>query len=154
MLRATDLFFNKMHRKAKKILVIGAGGLAKQMLWDILAFGYLPTFYDDIFVNHNDPFWGHSRYKVVRSSAGHKTFMVGLSDPKKREQITRKFHSLGFNSLGLISSTVHIPLSSKKDRDVVVLRECVIEPFTEIGRGSLLNVGVYFHHNHTMWQFL
>lgn len=121
-----------------KILVFGNGGLAKQLDYDILKLKLSPVYYED-----------NNGINIKK----YKRFILGISNPKIRQSITSKLVKLGLSPYKLISSFAYISDSCKIEENVTILRECIIEPKTNIGYGSLLNLGVYFHHDSACGKF-
>jgi sugar O-acyltransferase (sialic acid O-acetyltransferase NeuD family) len=123
------------------ILVFGNGGLARQLEYDIISLGYIPLFFED------------GQRGSLEDLLPLKSFILGLSKPSIRKDISNRLINLGFLPKVIISPNVHLPYSCSISDNITVLRDSVIEPNVYIGYGTLINVGVFLHHGSHLGEF-
>lgn len=124
-----------------KILVFGTGGLCKQLL------NNSPL--TDNFYLYNDshsyePFF--KKYNVVdKISEDFTHFIVALSGPKNRLNISNSLYSKGLKSFNYIDSS--LPKDILIYDNIIILKNVFIESSVEIKSGTLINVGSQIHHD-------
>ena len=138
------------------MIIVGAGGFAKQLLPSLLRKGILNdcVFYDNV----TEGLGGfiHQNFRTLRSeealkkeiSQENKDYVLAIGNPSLREQMAAKFDSLGGNHVSLI-----YPKSSISDFDtnlasgIIILEGVIIEPSAKIGKGTLINLRSIITHD-------
>jgi sugar O-acyltransferase (sialic acid O-acetyltransferase NeuD family) len=144
------------------MLVIGAGGFAKQLLPVIerLGLSNQVVFYDD-YSNDTTSFISRN-FRVIRSEVelkqyfdlGDLRFVNALGGPANRMLMHQKISKLGAIPTSLID-----PISSISSCDVqigsgcCILQQVVIEPSTCIGDGCLINLNSLITHDVSVGDF-
>ena len=128
---------------SNRVLIIGAGGLAKQCLSTLREkTNYIFTFYDSVSENPND--FGHSSTSILDPSL-YEYYAVCLGSPEYRE-----FFSIALNSLipfPIISDKSIRHDFAKQGKGCIVLENTLIEPYSIIGNQVLLNHGAKVFHD-------
>jgi sugar O-acyltransferase (sialic acid O-acetyltransferase NeuD family) len=124
------------------ILIFGTGGLCKQILNN-------PIIIKEDFYLHND----NNRYEEFfknfkitdKISEKFTHFILAVSGPKNRKDISKKLYEKGLGDYQYIDSF----LSKDVDlgNNIIILKNVFIEPMVKIGSGSLINVGAQLHHD-------
>jgi sugar O-acyltransferase (sialic acid O-acetyltransferase NeuD family) len=144
------------------MLIVGAGGFAKQILPIIERLGLINdvVFYDDC---SNDTISLIARnFRVLRSEKelkeyfllGDWRFVNAVGGPLNRFTIHQKFCNLGAEPMSLID-----PTSSISSYEVTVETGCcimqnvVIEPSSFIGKGCLINLNSLITHDVSIGEF-
>jgi len=144
------------------MLIVGAGGFAKQILPIIERLGLINevVFYDDY---SNDRISLIARnFRVLRSekelkeyfSLGDLRFVNAVGGPINRFNIHQKFRDLGAEPISLID-----PISSISSFEVTIENGCcilqnvVIEPSSTIGKGCLINLNSLITHDVSIGEF-
>jgi sugar O-acyltransferase (sialic acid O-acetyltransferase NeuD family) len=143
------------------MLIIGAGGLAKQMIEDIESSFYENiAFFDDI--TKDSPDFFYNKYKIVKSMDEAKSFLkntdssfsVCISGTKLREQMAKKFQEIGGKLTSVISRDCHI---GKKftilGNGLSILQGVIIENSVTIGDGCLFNLGSIICHDSVIGNY-
>jgi len=143
------------------MLIIGAGGLAKQMIEVIEE-----TFPDESLVFFDDTLSGPTtfinRYRVLKNEPevheyfrkeGNQ-FILAVGGPKNRKMLAEKFINLGGEPHRLLSSHSRY---GKYECEIgpasVILSGCQLESCTEIGYGCLINLNVVITHDSRIGEF-
>jgi len=145
-----------------KILIVGAGGFAKELLEIILQINpnAAVTFYDDVSADAPTRLFG--RFEILRSESEaiayfkneEPKFAIGVGNPLHRQQLFDKFSSLGGTPTSIISPFARIGvIDNKIDIGTCVLTDAVLESENTIGTGSLVHVGALISHNVTVGHF-
>jgi sugar O-acyltransferase (sialic acid O-acetyltransferase NeuD family) len=143
------------------MLVIGAGGLAKQMIElieDSCGEDHL-NFFDD---THSAPDSFLDKYPVIHSfknieqhflDHGNK-FIVAVSGPANRKMFYDKLIEMGGEPVSLLSSNARYGRYQQViGAGSTVLPGCQLESSTTIGRGALLNLNVCVTHDSSVGDF-
>lgn len=144
------------------MLIVGAGGFAKQILPIIERLGLIDTvvFYDD-FSNDTKSLIARN-FQILRSekelkqyfTLGDLRFVNAVGGPLNRFTIHQKFCNLGAEPMSLID-----PTSSISSYEVTVETGCcimqnvVIEPSSFIGKGCLINLNSLITHDVSIGEF-
>jgi len=143
------------------MLVIGAGGFAKEILEDIIGKSSNISFYDD--VSDNDSVFLRNRFSVLRTidaaKAYFKTygyeFTIGIGNPLLRFKMCEKFESIGGQFSSTISSLAKI---GSFDVEVGIgsniLANCTISSSVNIGQGCIIYYGAIITHDCTIGNFV
>ncbi|MDA3867649.1 MAG: NeuD/PglB/VioB family sugar acetyltransferase [Salinivirgaceae bacterium] len=141
----------------EKILVIGAGGLAKELLFAFPELEDRFIFYDD--VSDKKRLFNH--FQILKSEAEVKehfpegfAFTIAVGGPKNRAFIYEKFSNLGGKPLTLISKNATIGnWDTSIGEGCLVLGGVMITNSAKIGKGSLINKAVMISHDSQVGEF-
>jgi sugar O-acyltransferase (sialic acid O-acetyltransferase NeuD family) len=144
------------------MLIVGAGGFAKQILPIIERLGFIDdvVFYDD-YSNDTTSLIARN-FRIIRSekelteyfNMGDLRFVNAVGGPLNRFTIHQKFCNLGAEPITLID-----PISSISTYEVTIesgcciLQNVVIEPSSTIGRGCLINLNSLITHDVSIGDF-
>lgn len=144
------------------MLIVGAGGFAKQILPIIDRLGLIDTvvFYDD-FSNDTKSLIARN-FRILRSekelyeyfNLGDLRFVNAIGGPLNRFTIHQKFCNIGAEPITLID-----PISSISSYEVIIesgcciLQNVVIEPSSTIGKGCLINLNSLITHDVSIGEF-
>jgi sugar O-acyltransferase (sialic acid O-acetyltransferase NeuD family) len=137
------------------MLIVGAGGFAKQLIQVFEQLNKLDelVLFDDYTLPKSETLFGipilHSEEEVKhRFQTINNQFILGIGNPQKRYQLAKKFKELGGEIEGLISPLATISkIETKIGKGVTILTNVIIETGVEIGEGALINIGTYITHN-------
>jgi sugar O-acyltransferase (sialic acid O-acetyltransferase NeuD family) len=144
------------------MLIVGAGGFAKQILPIIERLGLVNTvvFYDDY---SNDKTSLISRnFRVLRSEKelaeyfklGDLRFVNAVGGPLNRFTIHQKFSNFGAEPISLIDPTSSISsFEVTIETGCCILQNVVIEPSSTIGKGCLINLNSLITHDVSIGEF-
>jgi len=143
------------------MLIIGAGGLAKQMieLIEDQHVGGPLTFFDD---TPSAPTKFLDKYPVIRSISNVEQhfleygneFVIAVSGPSNRKMLYQKFIELGGEPVSMLSSnSSYGRYNHSVGVGSVILAGCQIESSTTIGIGALLNLNVCVTHDSVIGDF-
>lgn len=126
---------------ANKILIFGTGGLCKQILTN---FSLKKDFY--LYNDQNKYEDYFNKYKIIDKISKELThFIVAVSGPKNRKNITETLCSKGLKSFNYINC--EIPKHADIEDNIIILKNVFIENCVKIKTGSLINVGAQIHHD-------
>jgi sugar O-acyltransferase (sialic acid O-acetyltransferase NeuD family) len=144
------------------MLIVGAGGFAKQILPIIDRLGLIDAvvFYDD-FSNDTTSLIARN-FRILRSekelfdyfNLGDLRFVNAVGGPLNRFTIHQKFCNIGAEPITLID-----PISSISSYEVIIesgcciLQNVVIEPSSTIGKGCLINLNSLITHDVSIGEF-
>lgn len=142
------------------MLIIGAGGFAKQVLDSLHQDGLTDNiaFFDDTSKAESSLFG----FKVLNSTeaaqdyfnAGHSEFILGTSTPKTRRDLAVKFEQLGGRLTNHISKLAHISIfNCKIEPGTIILPKSYVEPNAQIGLGVLINYNCFVAHDCSIGNF-
>ncbi len=145
------------------MLIIGAKGLAKELLEICSEHDRLSDlcFYDD--VNKDAPAMLYDRFPVLRSSEEAKNhfkevgpgFALGAGDPELRRKLTQKFTELGGSLKSLISKNVYIGNFDVSIADGCnIMNNVTISNGVEIGKGTLIYFNSVITHDVKIGEFV
>ncbi|PYS99999.1 MAG: hexapeptide transferase [Acidobacteria bacterium] len=144
------------------MLVIGAGGFAKELL-EVLYQNSLESalaFFDDVTELETELFAG--TFEIVRSTGNaiehfahvDKRFILGLGNPEVRYRMFEKFTDLGGEMTGVISPHAHIGRNGNRiSNGVTIMTNGVIEADNSISEGTLVHVGAFISHDVNIGKF-
>lgn len=144
------------------MLIVGAGGFAKQILPIIERLGLIKevVFYDDY---SNDTTSLISRnFRVLRSekelteyfNLGDLRFVNAVGGPLNRFTIHQKFCNFGAEPTTLIDPTSSISSYEVTiENGCCILQNVVIEPSSTIGKGCLINLNSLITHDVSIGEF-
>ena len=141
----------------KDILVIGASGLAKEILFAFPEFENRFIFFDNI--NENiDPFF--KQFTIIQNInqlsevSSLKYFVLGLGGCKNMKKLYDLFNSYGLEPITLIASTTKIGKNSTEiTKGCLILDQCLISNNVKIGYGNLINKSSIISHDVKIGSF-
>lgn len=142
------------------MLIIGAGGLAKQMIEMIEDSTKEPLYFFDDTISAPNTFL--NKYPVITSMTAvqdhfdehGKKFMLAVSGPANREILYNKFLQSGGEPVSLLSNhTTYGRYDQSVGIGSVILSGCQIESSTKIGVGVLINLNVSITHDSMIGDF-
>lgn len=151
MIYRLNLLLNKyIVQIVDKILIIGTGGLATQIIDEV------SDIYKDIFFYNNiDNIEYFFNFRVIHDldNFNFKNFILAISKLKLRKSLDKEMRSKNIFPVSFISSKSYISNKSKISPNVLILSNSLVEPMSIIGYGTFLNVGVNFHHDSECGSF-
>lgn len=144
------------------MLVIGAGGFAKQLLdvFEQIGENVDLVFFDDISINLPEKLY--NKFIIVRSFAEAEKyfenispqFCLGIGDPNKRKKLADKFSAIGGELKSVISPLARVgKYDVKIAPGVTILTGSIIENGVHIGKGSLINLNCTITHDCVIGDF-
>jgi sugar O-acyltransferase (sialic acid O-acetyltransferase NeuD family) len=141
----------------EKILVIGAGGLAKELLFAFPEYEDRFIFFDDVSEN----LLLFNKFKILKSEKEVQNyfpdkfnFVIAVGSPKAREMMFHKFSALNGIPFSLISKNAKI---GKYDTHIgegsLILDGAMITNSVKIGKGTLINKAVVISHDSELGDF-
>ncbi len=140
------------------MIVIGAGGLAKQLVSFEGANVFQNwVFYDDV----NDDKLFLDRFKVVDNEEDVRTlfehdnkYLIALSGYENKSTFRQRFDAMGGELEIFISSNAHVsPIDCLIGQGTIVLSGALIEPSVRIGECCLINVSAKVTHDCRIGNF-
>lgn len=138
------------------MIVIGAGGFAKQLLPSLQRKGILGTclFYDNLTEGKGS--FIHQNFQTLRSEEslqaeitnGNKEFILAIGNPATRELMAEKIEALGAEHISFSDPKSSISdFDTQLDNGIIILEDVIIEPSVKIGRGVLINIRTLITHD-------
>jgi len=145
------------------MLVVGAGGLAKELLMVISQMNLKEeiAFYDDITPNCSD--YLYSKYPILKNEKqaisflkkNNFNFTIGIGNPILRKKMYKKFLLLNGNFTSTICNNIIVGSEDVKISDGTnVLAGTKISNSVSIGMGNLIYYNVVLTHNVTTKDFV
>jgi sugar O-acyltransferase (sialic acid O-acetyltransferase NeuD family) len=134
------------------MIVIGAGGFAKQLINELKKFNHI-VFYDDVTLNDS---MFLNKFNIISSFSEatnyitnvDSRFILGIGNPKHRRFFSEKFKSIGGNLTSIISCQSNLSdYVSKIGEGVTILQGSIIEADAFIGDGCLINLNSLVAHD-------
>ena len=140
------------------MLVVGAGGLAMQMLDDLEdQFGNNIVFW--INVHHYKNILKRN-YKFISSETEisdyfkkDNRFILAVSGPNNRQQLANLFSAHGGVLTSFISQKANISRHATINTGCTILQNAVVEAEASLGNGCLINVGAVITHECLLHNF-
>jgi len=137
------------------MLIIGAGGFAKQLIEVFDQLGLLKeiVLFDDYSDPPEDKLYDlipilHSDEEVKKRFATDDRFALGIGDPGKRARLAKRFLALGGKLETIISPKAYVSkINTKIKTGTTVLTSAIVENGVEIGEGVLINIGAFVTHD-------
>jgi len=142
-----------------KILILGAQGLAKEILFSFSETKDDFVFFDNVNKGaslYEDNFIVLDSYEKVLEYFGSTSlsFVLGVGSSKNRELLFTKFSSLNYTSLTMISKTAKIgEFGNQIGNGVLILDGVYITNSVSIGDGTLINKCSIISHDVTIGKF-
>lgn len=138
------------------MIVIGAGGFAKQLLPSLQRKGILNEclFYDN--VTQGIGGFIHQKFNTLRSeealkeeiSKGHQRFILALGNPATRKLMAEKIEAFGGEHISFSDPKSSISdIDTHLEKGTLVLEDVIIEPSVRIGKGVLINLRTIITHD-------
>ncbi|MRT94810.1 NeuD/PglB/VioB family sugar acetyltransferase [Ancylomarina sp. 16SWW S1-10-2] len=142
-----------------EILILGAQGLAKEILFSFSEMKDDFVFFDN--VNQDASLYGDNfivldSYEKVFEYFGSMSlsFVIGVGTSKNRELLFTKFSSLNFHPLTMISKTAKVgDYDNHIENGVLILDGVYITNSVSIGDGTLINKCSIISHDVTIGKF-
>lgn len=145
------------------MIIFGAGGFAKELLQVYLDLNFSDNifFYDDI--NLNKPNYIYEKFKVLNKidqvvdlfERQNKDYVLGIGNPKLRQNAKFKFDQIGGNLKGLISPFTNIgKFDVKIGLGTNILSNVTISNSASIGQNCILYYGVKVTHDCAVGDFV
>ncbi|MCX2432359.1 NeuD/PglB/VioB family sugar acetyltransferase [Pedobacter sp. GR22-10] len=143
------------------MLIIGAGGFAKEILEDIIGRNVNISFYDD--VSDDDSVFPRNRFSTLKTIEAAKSyfetygyeFTIGIGNPLLRFKMFEKFDSIGGQFSSTISSLAKI---GSFDIEIGIgsniLANCTISSSVKIGHGCIIYYGAIITHDCIIGKFV
>jgi len=133
------------------MLIIGAGGLAAQMIDD------LEVIYQEhlFFWSETEPAYNFlETYEILKSdeevknyfSHHEKNFILSIGDPSYRQALLARFEKLGGHVSTFISPSAKVSKRAFLGRGIVILANVLIESWVVIEENCLINVNTIITH--------
>lgn len=140
---------NKLH----DVLVVGTGGLAEQCLGYIKTDYKNPAFFNN--VDNEDYFHDFATYgsdEIVRIC---EKFIVLLSNPIHRRNVTERFNKYRVSQTSIISSDFPNKIANFSfNWNGVILEKCVVEQGVELGSNCIINTRCSIHHGTKIGEYI
>jgi len=144
------------------MIVIGAGGFAKQLLPSLQRKDILKKciFYDDVTLGNGG--FIHQNFNVIRSESElssiikleQKHCILAIGNPLTRRHLAQKIESMGGELISLVDPKSSISeFNVKLENGLVILEDVIIEPGVQIGRGCLINLRTIITHDCVIGDF-
>jgi len=134
----------------RKILVIGCGGLAKQIYEILISFDFDFKFHDETTLTDRHPFLGQEKIYSINLKE-FDSLVVAISGTEVREKVRERYGELPVENIVSKKASVS-PLADVGDNSII-LHNTVIEPDASIEEGLMLNVGAQIHHDSTVGKY-
>ena len=148
------------------MIVIGAGGFAKELIEALLSekYNYDESnlfFFDNVSENIPEKFLG--KYRILRTFDEVKKvftevsneFCLGLSTPKIRYKLTKLFEQMEGKIVSVISANAYIgTLDTKIGRGCSIMHGTLVSCDASVGKGTLLNLNSVVGHDVTIGDFV
>jgi sugar O-acyltransferase (sialic acid O-acetyltransferase NeuD family) len=143
------------------MLIIGAGGFAKQLIeiFDQKAMLDQITLFDDVLFPPVERLYGripilHTESEVKKKFKSDNRFVLGIGNPVNRSKLAERFIKLGGQMETIISPNAIVSaIACEIGRGVNILTGVIIENGVFIGEGSLLNIGSFITHDNKIGKF-
>jgi sugar O-acyltransferase (sialic acid O-acetyltransferase NeuD family) len=144
------------------MIVVGAGGFAKQLIPSLQRMGLLSTclFYDDVTEGLGG--FVHQNFKTLRDeqalkeeiNQGNKEFILAIGNPHLRESLALKIESFGGEHVSLCDRKSSISqFDTYLGKGVIILEDVIIEPSVNVGHGTLINLRSLITHDSTIGNY-
>lgn len=141
-----------MDKKAKTIIIIGAGGHGRVVLDILLKSGReVAGFLDDDKTGEVLGYPVLGKVDGVESMAQQAKFVAALGDNVKREQLYREYN---LEWVSAIHPSAVISDSAVIEQGAVVMAGAIINPLAHIGKGSIINTGAIVEHDCKIGDFV
>lgn len=148
------------------MIVIGAGGFAKELLEALLSekYDYNESnlfFFDNVSKNVPETFLG--KYKILKTfdevinifSEISPEFCLGLSTPKVRYILTKQFEELGGKSISIVSTNAYVGILGTTIGDgCSIMHGALVSCDASVGKGTLLNLNCVVGHDVKIGDFV
>jgi len=143
----------------QQVFILGAGGHAKMVLeslasmnrYEIFGFLELTPTSDRVL---GIPVFQESQETLERLLQAKAFVVVALGDNRRREQVTQRMASLGFDFATVISSSAHVSPSASIGSGTVIMPRSVIGAEACIGKGAIINTASSVDHDTLIEDFV
>lgn len=140
------------------MLILGAGGHAKEILDFLMGEFNEICFFDNITKKKSDKLFGV--YPIIHSFEDAKAvfkkdsrFIIGIGKPFDRSKLFEKFVNLGGTPYSAISKTAIISKYAELGIGINLMQRALISSEVKIADGVLVNAGSFIHHNVELGKF-
>jgi acetyltransferase EpsM len=134
----------------RKILVIGCGGLAKQIYEILISFDFDFKFHDETTLTDRHPFSAQEVIYFVNEKE-FDSLVVAISGTEVREKVRGRYRGLPVENL--VSKKASVSSLASVGDNSIILDNTVIEPDASTGEGLILNVGAQIHHDSVVGKY-
>ena len=142
------------------MLIIGAGGLAKQFL-EVLVQSEITgqtVFFDDVNYKVKGRLYDVPVYCTEADAVTHfkklgNQFLVAVASPYVKEMLIKRFEKIGGTLVNLISPFSHVSKINTRIDTANILTGSIIENGVSIGRGVLINIGSFITHDSVIGDY-
>lgn len=137
----------------KELAIIGCGGHAKVVTEIAESIGFKDIFYIDKFIKKN--YFLNKKVKPNISDDYEGYIFVALGDNFQRENVLKEYEKRNKNSqiVSLIHPSSQVSRRCSLDIGTVVMPLCVINSFSEIGKGVIINSNSVVEHDNLLMDF-
>lgn len=143
------------------MLIIGTGGLGKEILGILLVDGFKDeiVFYDE---NQDAPDNLYKKHKIIKDlnvlkeyfSVGDRRFITGIGNPRIREKLTLKIEKAGGELVSVISKHIFIFPYNEKYSGVIIQPGVGISHNVKIGKGNAIHINSTIGHGTTIGKYV
>jgi sugar O-acyltransferase (sialic acid O-acetyltransferase NeuD family) len=141
----------------KRLAVIGASGHGKVIAEIAELLGYTVLFFDDAYPEKSQvehwPIKGSSQYFLLEKNS-FSGAIVAIGNAKFREKIIAQLHSNKIATPTLIHPSANVSKYAKIDDACVVMAGAVINAFTNVGKGCIVNSNAVVEHDCKLADFV
>lgn len=139
------------------LIVIGAGGLAKQAILDLktnLDSGQELVFFDDSSHAPVD-FFGHKVLHDFDEIPTGFSFAICVGDPRWRAHFFSQLIEMGGDPVNVISkqAVVFDAVKHTMQSGNLILTQAILEPDVRLGKGNVINTAASIHHDVQIGDF-
>lgn len=143
----------------QQVFILGAGGHAKMVLeslasmnqFDIFGFLELTPTTDRVL---GLPVFQESKEILDRLLEAKAIAIVALGDNRRREQVTHRLASIGFDFATVISSSAYVSPSASIGTGTVIMPRSVVGAEACIGKGAIINTASSVDHDTLIEDFV
>jgi sugar O-acyltransferase (sialic acid O-acetyltransferase NeuD family) len=140
------------------MIIIGAGGHAKEMLDFLLDEFNEIYFFDNITKKMPDKLYGiypiiHSFEDAQAVLKKDSRFVLGIGNPFDRSKLFEIFVNLGGTPYSAIAKTALISKYAELGKGINLMQRALISSEVKIADGVLVNAGAFIHHNVELGKF-
>ena len=150
--------------KSKRIVIVGAGGSSKEILWNILDCKKNGSNYDFLgFIDDNSSIHGKkiNNYPVLGSVESYLdqnkadvNWIVGIADPKIRKKIVKKLETHKVKFCSIIHPSVIMSKFVKIGDGTIIQPGCILTVDIEIGNHVHINTNCSVAHDSIIDDFV
>ena len=152
----------KKNRKLKKIIIVGAGGMGKEVLWTLMDINKVSNVFDVIgFLDddkklHGKKINGYSILGGINWLSNKKKIgcVVAIGDSKIRERVVKKLKNFNVSFPSIIHPSVIMSEFVTVGKGTIICAGGIISPYSEIGNFVFINLRSLIAHNCKIKDFV